>query len=427
MYIEEIPRAEGKVIQLQGWVANRRSSGRIRFLLIRDGTGFIQVVFSERDSDPEAFELCDRIPIESSVKVCGVVRQDERAPGGYELLGRSLEPIQLAQEYPITPKSHGIDFLLSHRHLWLRSPRPRATLLVRAEVIRACRDFFDSRGFVLVDAPILTPAACEGTTTLFEVDYFGERAYLSQSGQLYLEPAAAAFGRVYSFGPTFRAERSKTRRHITEFWMVEPEVAFMDLEGMMELSEALVCYIVDRVLSNRREELKLLGRNLSSLERVAPPFPRLEYKEALELLKEAGKPINWGEDFGGDEETVLSRAFEKPVFIHRYPRRCKGFYMKQDPKNPELVLGADMLAPEGYGEIIGGGEREDDLGKLEARISELSLPRESFEWYLDVRRYGSFPHAGFGLGIERTVVWLCGLSHVREAIPYPRLLDRIYP
>jgi asparaginyl-tRNA synthetase len=427
MYIEEISKAEGKAVILKGWVANRRSSGQIRFLLIRDGTGFIQVVFSAKDSEPQSFELCDRIPIESSVEVSGIPRRDPRAPGGYELLGRSLKPIQLAKDYPLTPKAHGIDFLLSHRHLWLRSRRSHALLRIRAEVIMACREFFDERGFLLVDAPILTPAACEGTTTLFGVDYFGQAAYLSQSGQLYMEPAAAAFGRVYCFGPTFRAERSKTRRHLIEFWMVEPEVAFMDLEGVMELAEALIIHIVARVLANRKEELKAVGRELSPLEGIAPPFPRIEYTEALRILEQSGRPIPWGEDFGGDEETVLSKAFDRPVFIHHYPAQCKGFYMKQDPKDPKLVLGVDMLAPEGYGELIGGGEREDDIARLEARIEVLGLPKEHFEWYLDLRRYGSFPHAGFGLGIERTVTWLCGLSHVREAIPYPRLLDRIYP
>ena len=426
-YIEEIGQWEEKEVTIKGWVYNRRSSGKVRFVLIRDGTGIVQSVFSHGSVSPEIFDLADSIPQESSVIVTGTVRKERRAPGGYEIVAKDLKVIHTALSYPIAKKEHGVDFLLERRHLWLRSRRPWAIIRIRSEVISACRDFLNGKGFTLVDAPIFTPTACEGTTTLFAVDYFGEKVYLSQSGQLYNEPAAAAFGKVYCFGPTFRAEKSKTRRHLTEFWQVEPEVAFMELEGVMELAEEMIIYIVERVLTKRKEELAVLERDTKKLENIKKPFPRITYDSALKILAEKGKPINWGDDFGGDEETILSLSFSEPVAIHHYPAQCKAFYMKRDPKDPRLSLSVDILAPEGYGEIVGGGQREDDLKELEKRIEEHKLPKEAFEWYLDIRRYGSFPHAGFGLGIERTVAWLCSVHHVRETIPFPRMLERVYP
>jgi asparaginyl-tRNA synthetase len=427
MFIEELARYVGKDVTIYGWVYNKRSSGKIRFLIVRDGTGFLQSVFSEKEVSAEVFALADRITQESSLAVTGTVREDKRAPGGYELIAKDLKLIQEAKDYPITPKEHGVEFLMNYRHLWLRSRRQHAILRIRSEIIKACRDFLDDRGFILVDAPIFTPAACEGTTTLFDVDYFGDKAYLTQSGQLYNEPAAAAFGKVYCFGPTFRAEKSKTRRHLTEFWMLEPEVAFLDLDGDMTLAEDLICYVIDRVLNERTEELNALEREIAKLERVTKPFPRITYDEAITILNKKGKKIEWGDDFGGDEETVLSESFEKPVFVHRFPAQCKAFYMKRDPKDDRLSLGVDLIAPEGYGEIIGGGQREDDLVALEKRIAENKLPKSAFEWYLDLRRYGSFPHSGFGLGLERTVAWICHVPHLRETIPFPRLLEKVYP
>ncbi|MEO0113953.1 MAG: asparagine--tRNA ligase [candidate division WOR-3 bacterium] len=427
MFIEELARYVGKEVTIHGWAYNKRSSGKVRFLIVRDGTGFLQTVFSEKDVSAEAFDLADRIPQESSLTVTGTVREDKRAPGGYELIAKDLKLIQEAKNYPITPKEHGIEFLMEHRHLWLRSRRQHAIIRIRSEIVKACRDFLDDRGFILVDAPIFTPAACEGTTTLFEVDYFGQKTYLTQSGQLYNEPAAAAFGKVYCFGPTFRAEKSKTRRHLTEFWMLEPEVAFFELDDIINLAEDLICYVLDRVLNKRNEELKTLERDITKLANIKKPFYRITYNEALEILNKKGQKVEWGEDFGGDEETILSESFDKPVFIHRFPRQCKAFYMKSDPKDEKLVLGVDLLAPEGYGEIIGGGQREDDLATLEKRIEENKLPKQAFEWYLDLRRYGSFPHSGFGLGIERTVAWICKVHHVRETIPFPRLLEKVYP
>lgn len=427
MFIEELAKYVGKDVTINGWAYGKRSSGKIRFLIVRDGTGFLQTVFSEKDVSAEAFALADRITQESSLTVTGNVRADKRAPGGYELIAQDLKPIQEAKDYPITPKEHGIEFLMEYRHLWLRSRRQHAILRIRSEIIKACRDFFDDRGFILVDAPVFTPAACEGTTTLFEVDYFGDKAYLTQSGQLYNEPAAAAFGKVYCFGPTFRAEKSKTRRHLTEFWMLEPEVAFLDLDGDMALAEDMICYVIDRVLNKRIEDLKALERDITKLEKVKKPFPRITYDEALTILAKKNKKVEWGDDFGGDEETVLSESFDKPVFIHRFPAQCKAFYMKRDPENEKLALGVDLIAPEGYGEIIGGGQREDDLAQLEKRIEENKLPKQAFEWYLDLRRYGSFPHSGFGLGIERTIAWICQIHHIRETIPFPRLLEKIYP
>ena len=427
VYIEDIAEHEGKEVTLKGWLYNKRSSGKLHFLLVRDGTGTLQCVVFKGEVAAEHFELADRLTQESSLVVTGVVRADARAPLGYELSVRHLELVHHAGEYPITPKEHGVGFLLEQRHLWLRSARQHAVLRVRAEVVRACRDYFDERGFLLFDAPILTPSACEGTTTLFETPYFDERAFLTQSGQLYAEAGAMAFGKVYCFGPTFRAEKSKTRRHLMEFWMVEPEVAYLDLAGDMDLAEDFVAYVVQRVVANRRRELETLERDIAPLERVCKPFPRLMYGDAIALLKERGMTVEWGGDFGGDEETAISTAFDRPVLVHRYPVACKAFYMKADPGDPRVALCVDMLAPEGYGEIIGGGQREDDLDVLQRKIEVHGLPPEAFAWYLDLRRYGSVPHAGFGMGIERVVAWLCGLSHVRETIPFPRMLERLRP
>ncbi|MBW2120777.1 MAG: asparagine--tRNA ligase [Deltaproteobacteria bacterium] len=427
VYIEDIERHVGQEVTLRGWLYNKRSSGKIHFLQVRDGTGVIQAVVSKNDVSPEVFALSDRLTRESSVVVRGLVRQDPRPPLGYEIGVVDLEAVQIAEDFPIAPKEHGVGFLLDHRHLWIRSPRQNAILRIRQEIVRACRDFLDSRGFVLVDAPIFTPAACEGTTTLFETKYFDESAYLTQSGQLYNEAAAMAFGRVYCFGPTFRAEKSKTRRHLMEFWMVEPEVAYADLDDIMELAEDFVVAIVKRVVRKREKELKLLDRDIGKLEMVEKPFPRLSYGEAIQVLKERGLKVEWGRDFGAEEETELSKAFAKPLLVHRYPVQCKAFYMKGDPQDDRLALCVDMLAPEGYGEIIGGGQREEDLGRLEEKMNSHNLPVEPFAWYLDLRRYGTVSHSGFGLGIERSVAWICGLDHVRETIPFPRMLYRLYP
>jgi len=427
VYIEDIGQHDGKTVTLKGWLYNRRSSGKLHFLLLRDGTGILQCVVFKKDVTPETFALADHLPQESSLIVTGTVRRDERAPLGYELGVTQLELLQQAEEYPITPKEHGVAFLLDHRHLWVRSARQHAVLRIRAEVVRACREYFDTRGFVLFDSPILTPAACEGTTTLFETPYFDEKAYLTQSGQLYVEAGALAFGKVYCFGPTFRAEKSKTRRHLMEFWMVEPEVAFMDLAGDMDLAEDFVASIVARVLATRRRELEVLERDIGVLEKVRKPFPRIAYAQALELLRDKGVSVEWGADFGADDETAISSSFDRPVLVHRYPIECKAFYMKADPADPRVALCVDMLAPEGYGEIIGGGQREDDLETLRSKVRQHGLPEDAFGWYLDLRRYGSVPHAGFGMGIERVVAWLCGLPHVRETVPFPRMLERLRP
>lgn len=427
VYISDIARYEGQEVTLKGWLYNKRSSGKLHFLQLRDGTGIIQCVVFKGDVSEEIFNLSDKITQESSIVVKGMVRADKRSPIGYELGVKEVKVVQMAEEYPITPKEHGVAFLMEHRHLWLRSSRQHAILRIRSEIIKACRSYLDDNGFTLIDAPIFTPAACEGTTTLFETDYFGEKAYLTQSGQLYVEAAAMAFGRVYCFGPTFRAEKSKTRRHLTEFWMVEPEMAYYDLNDDMDLAESLLEHIVQQVLKNRRRELEILERDISKLEKVQKPFPRITYTEAVEMVNKTGTRMVWGVDFGGDEETVLSNQFEKPVFVHRYPIQCKAFYMKADPQDPRLALCVDVLAPEGYGEIIGGGQREDDLKILEQKIQDHHLPMEAFKWYLDLRRYGSVPHSGFGLGIERTVAWICGLHHVRETIPFPRMMERMTP
>jgi len=418
----------GQLATVRGWVHHLRSSGKVRFLVVRDGTGLVQGVLVKGQLPDADFEQFDRLTLESSLILEGRVRAEPRSPGGFELTVTRVTPLQIPQDYPISPKEHGVAFLMDHRHLWLRSPRQQAILKIRDEVCRACRDFFHEQGFILVDTPILTPTACEGTTSLFETDYLDRgKAYLSQSGQLYLEAAAMSLGRVFCFGPTFRAEKSKTRRHLTEFWMVEAEAAFFSLEDVMRLAESLICRVVSQVLAQRRSELQSLERDVTGLSAVAPPFPRLSYGEAIARLHELGKEMAWGEDFGGDEETLISQAFDRPVLVHRYPRQCKAFYMEADPDAPELSLCVDMLAPEGYGEIVGGSQRVADLEVLLARLEEHHLPREPLEWYLDLRRYGSVPHSGFGLGIERLVAWICGLKHVREAIPFPRLLDRLYP
>jgi asparaginyl-tRNA synthetase len=426
--VEDIGAHDGERVTLRGWLAARRSSGKIHFLQLRDGTGTIQCVMGKNDVPPDVFARADHLRQESALEVTGTVRADARAPIGYELGVSDLQVLHApADEFPISPKDHGTGFLLEHRHLWLRSSRQHAVLRVRAEVVRACREYLDEHGFLGFDAPILTPAACEGTTTLFPVEYFGETAYLTQSGQLYGEAGALAFGKVYVFGPTFRAEKSKTRRHLTEFWMVEPEMAFAGLDEDMDLAEDFLVHVVGRVLQRRRIELGALERELAPLERVQKPFPRITYGEAIERLRGAGVDIAWGDDLGAEAETTLSQQFDRPVMVHRYPLASKAFYMKADPADSRLALCVDVLAPDGYGEIIGGGQREEDLATLEARIAQHALPREAFDWYLDLRRFGSVPHAGFGMGIERCVAWLCGLHHVRETIPFPRMLERLRP
>jgi len=428
VYIDRIGEHVGETVTLKGWLANRRSSGKIHFLQVRDGTGFIQVVMGRNDVGEEAFGRADHLGQESAIEVSGVVRADQRAKGGYELTATGMTVVSPAQDFPITPKEHGVDYLMDRRHLWIRSERQTAILRVRHEVINAIRDFFNGEGFILADTPIFTPAACEGTTTLFPVQYFDDNtAYLTQSGQLYNEANAMALGKVYCFGPTFRAEKSKTRRHLTEFWMVEPEMAYADLNDVIGLAERLVCAVVGRVLDRRRRELTALERDTSKLESVKAPFPRLHYDEAATILLDKGLPFQVGGDLGGTDETVLSEQFDRPVCVTHYPAAVKAFYMKPDPGQPDRALCVDVLAPEGYGEIIGGGQRLDDYDLLVQRIKEHDLPMEAFEWYLDLRRYGSVPHGGFGMGVERCVSWICGLEHVRETIPYPRMLYRLYP
>jgi asparaginyl-tRNA synthetase len=427
VYIENVGAHEGSEVTLRGWVYNKRSSGKLQFVLLRDGTGIIQCVAFKGNFSPEQFDALDKITQESSIEIRGKIRKDSRAPGGYELDMGDFQIFQIAQEYPITPKEHGTAFLMEHRHLWLRSSRQHAIIKIRHEIIKAVRDYFDDQAFTLVDTPIFTPNACEGTTTLFETEYFGDKAYLTQSGQLYNESTAAAFAKVYCFGPTFRAEKSKTRRHLTEFWMVEPEVAWATLEDAMQLAEGLICFIVERVLSKRRAELKILERDPSALEKISKPFPRISYDEAVTRLQAAGSEIKWGGDFGGGDETVLSEQFESPLMVHRYPSEVKAFYMQPDPEKPEVALCVDVLAPEGYGEIIGGGQRIHDYDLLVQRLRQHNLPLEPFQWYLDLRKYGTVPHSGFGMGIERVVTWICRLDHLREAIAFPRTLYRIYP
>jgi asparaginyl-tRNA synthetase len=428
--VDRIADRVGEEVTLKGWLYNKTDKGRLQFLLVRDGTGVIQAVVFKKNVSSETWEATLRLTLESSLIVTGRVRADERAPGGYELDVTALEPVHIAElDYPIQPKKHGTGFLMEHRHLWIRTPRQHAILRIRATVIRAIRDWLDDHGFVNLDTPILTPAAVEGTTTLFETDYFGEPAYLTQSGQLYNEANIMAFGKVYCFGPTFRAEKSKTRRHLTEFWMVEPEMAFATLEDYMDVAEEMVAYTVQTVLQKHRNLLEnVLQRDVGRLEVVEPPFPRISYDEAVKILHEHGfEDFPWGEDFGAPHEVTISQQFEKPVFVYHYPTQCKAFYMDLVKERPEVCRSADLLAPEGYGEIIGGGQRAASLELLKQRLREHNLPREVYEWYLDLRRYGSVPHAGFGLGVERTVAWICGIEHVRETIPFPRMLEKIYP
>ena len=437
VYVSELADHVGAEIRLKGWVYQKRSSGKIRFVVLRDGTGFLQCVAGARDVPADAFDALDRVTAESSVEVRGTVRRDERAPGGFELGVTGFTILHQAAEYPIQPKEHGVEFLFDKRHLYLRSRTPHAALRVRNEVIQSCRDFFYQRDFTLIDSPILTPNACEGTSTLFETPYFDDKAYLTQSGQLYLEPACMAFGRVYCFGPTFRAEKSKTRRHLTEFWMIEPEVAFLELPGLLELAEEFVSYVVGRALDRCREELKVLERDTALLEKVVPPFPRIDYDAASRILtapaaqekmREAGAPAFLpGSDFGGFDETLLTQQFDRPVMVTHWPAEIKAFYMQPAPDDPSKALCVDVLAPEGYGEIIGGSQRIHDHDLLLRRIREHELPESAFQWYLDIRKYGTVPHSGFGMGIERCVTWITGLPHLREAIPYPRQINRLYP
>jgi asparaginyl-tRNA synthetase len=428
--IQDVGKYDGQEVTLRGWLYNLREAGKLLFPIFRDGTGTIQGVVSLKDQ-PAAFESLRGLTQESSVIVTGRIHADKRAPSGFEIQITALEVVQRVPDdtpYPIQLKEHGVDFLLDHRHLWIRTPRQAAILRIRAEAVRAAHEYMDSQGYILTEAPIFTPAACEGTTTLFEVQYIDdEKAYLTQSGQLYVEATAMALGKVYTFGPTFRAEKSKTRRHLTEFWMLEPEAAFAQLEDMMVLGEGLVSHVVQSAVKNRARELETIGRDVSKLASVKAPFPRITYDEAIKVLQERGNPAKWGDDFGGDEETILSSAYDRPVMVHRYPAAMKAFYMQPDPERPELALGFDMLAPEGYGEIIGGGQRVHDYDLLLKRLREHNLPEEAFGWYLDLRRYGSVPHAGFGLGLERTVAWICGTEHIREVIPFPRMIYRVYP
>jgi asparaginyl-tRNA synthetase len=434
--IAEIGKHEGQSVTLRGWLYNLRESGKLLFPQFRDGSGVIQGVVPKNAVTPEVFDAIKTLTQESSVIVEGKVRADKRAPGGYELDVANVQVVQRVPEsdpYPITPKEHGTDFLMEHRHLWVRSQRQASILRVRAEIIKGVRDFFDERGFTLTDPPILTPAACEGTSTLFPVDYFDEQAYLTQSGQLYIEATAMALGKVYSFGPTFRAEKSKTRRHLTEFWMVEPEIAYGELDDLMDLAEQLISFMVKRCLERRKTDLVAIGRDISKLEKIEAPFPRISYDEAVKNLQEGHakgaleSKFEWGGDLGSPDETYLSSQFDKPVMVHRYPAKVKALYMEPDPQRPELALCVDVLAPEGYGEIIGGSQRMASHELLVQRIHEHGLPEEAFKWYLDLRKYGSVPHGGFGMGIERAVAWICGLEHVRETIPFPRMLHRLYP
>jgi asparaginyl-tRNA synthetase len=428
VYINQLSQHEGESVVIKGWLMHHRDQKKLQFLNLRDGTGTVQAVAFKGDFSPEKWETFAGLTQESSIIVTGTVRKDDRAPGGYELSLSDMQIFQAASsDYPVQPKEHGVGFLMEHRHLWLRSARQRAVLRIRAEVVKAARDYLDNNGFVLVDTPILTPAACEGTSNLFETDYFGTPAYLAQSGQLYNEADIAAFGKVYCFGPTFRAEKSKTRRHLMEFWMIEPEAAWMELPQLLELEENFISYIVQTVLEKRGEELAALERDTTSLQNIKAPFPRITYDDAIEILKQHNPETQWGDDFGGDEETILASQYNRPVFITHYPAHIKAFYMQPDPNRPEVVLAADLIAPEGYGEICGGSQRIHDIDLIRKRIEEHNLPMEAFEWYLDLRKYGSVPHSGFGMGIERLVAWICGVPHLRETIPFPRMLDRIYP
>jgi len=426
-YIADLADHVGKEVMLNGWVYNKRSSGKIWFLILRDGTGYTQGVVAQENVPNEVFDLEPALTQESSVSVAGLVKKDKRSIGGYELDVSDIKVHQIAEGYPISKKEHGTAFLMDNRHLWLRSKKQNAILKVRAETVRAIRDYFDSNGFVNLDTPIFTANACEGTTTLFETEYFGQKAFLAQSGQLYNEANIMSFGKVYCFGPTFRAEKSKTRRHLTEFWMVEPEIAYCDLDENMDWGEGLICHISQWALNNCQEQLEVLERDTSQLEKIKAPFPRISYTEAVDILNTKGEKFEWGGDFGGGDETVISEHFDGPVIVHRFPAAIKAFYMKRDPEDEKLALGMDILAPEGYGEIIGGGEREHDHDTLVKRINEHKLPEDAFQWYLDLRKYGTVPHSGFGLGVERTVSWICGILHLREAIPFPRMIYRLEP
>ncbi len=426
-YVEDLAKHVGEKVDLKGWAYQTRSSGKVKFLELRDGTGIVPCIFFKGECDEEALTAFESLSQECSVKVSGVVRKHPKHENVFEIGAQTLEIIGKSENYPISPKDHGTDFLMENRHLWIRSKKQVATLRVRAEIVKAIRDFFDGRGFTLTDAPIFTPSACEGTSNLFETKYFDEKMYLSQSGQLYMEATAAAMGKVYCFGPTFRAEKSKTRRHLIEFWMVEPEVAFNDMYDNMDLAEQFVEYVVQRTLKNKAEELRVLERDITKLAPIKGPFPRMHYNEAAQLIAKENPEFKIGDDFGATDETIVSSKFDKPVFVHHYPAAIKAFYMKEDPKDPGYAMGCDLLATEGYGEIIGGGQREDNLAILEKKITEHGLREEDFRWYNDLRRYGSFPHSGFGLGLERTVGWICGLPHVRETIAFPRLYGRSYP
>ena len=425
--VNRISEFESQTVQVNGWVYNSRRSGKIGFLMLRDGFGIIQCIVSKNDVGEDKFEEFKKLTQESSLSILGEVVKNDRAPGGYEIITSDLTIHHLSTDYPISPKEHGTDFLMNHRHLWLRSKRQHSILKVRHEIIKATRDFFDSHDFTLVDSPIFTSNAAEGSTTLFSTDYFEEQAYLSQTGQLYGEASAMAFGRHYNFGPTFRAEKSKTRRHLTEFWMVEPEIAFCEIEEDMEWAERLIHFIIKRVLKNKRSELDVLERYIPQLEEALKPFPRISYTEGVNMLKEGGIDFEWGDDFGAPHETFIAKKFEQPVIVHRFPTAIKAFYMRRDPENEKVVLGMDILAPEGYGEIVGGSERETRIDVLEERIAEEGLNQGDFDWFLDLRRYGSVPHSGFGMGIERVVAWICKLPHVRETIPFPRMIGRLRP
>ncbi len=428
IFISDLAKYVGEEIKIQGWLYNKRSSGKLHFLILRDGTGYLQCVFFKGNVSEEVFDLAGKTGQESSIEITGKVKKEERAPGGYELDAVDLKIISETHDYPITPKEHGVEFLMDYRHLWLRSSKQVAIMRVRHRIVKAIRDFFDGNGFTLMDPPILTPSSCEGTSTLFETEYFDlGKAYLTQSGQLYAEAGAMALGKVYTFGPTFRAEKSKTKRHLTEFWMCEPEVAFADLNDDMDLAEEFLEYIVQTVLKEREDELKVLERDPKFLMNVKKPLPRISYDEAVEILKKNGSEFEYGNDFGAPDETIISNQYDRPVMVHRYPSAVKAFYMKRDPENPNLALAVDVLAPEGYGEIIGGSQREDNIDLLIERIKEHDLPMKDFEWYLDLRRFGSVPHSGFGLGLERTVSWICGLEHIRETIPFPRMIYRNTP
>jgi asparaginyl-tRNA synthetase len=426
--IAEVGKYESEYVSIKGWLYNQRSSGKVKFMIIRDGTGFLQGTLVKSEMEEQYFNLLDDLNYESSIIVAGIIKKEKRAPSGYELLVKSIEVVQNAHEdYPISLKKHGVGFLMNYRHLWIRTQRQNTILRIRVEIVKTIHHFLQKKGFFLIESPILTPAACEGTTTLFETDYFGDKAYLTQSGQLYNEASAMAFGKVYCFGPTFRAEKSKTRRHLMEFWMVEPEAAYFDFQDNNQLQEELIVTIVQHILQNCSLELKVLERDTAILEKVQSPFPYLSYDDAIKLIQKEGSSTQWGDDLGGEDETIISHHFEKPVFVHHFPTKCKAFYMKPDPERPETVLGADLIAPEGFGEIIGGGQRIDDYQLIKERIKEYHLPEEDYQWYIDLRKYGSVPHSGFGLGIERTVAWIANLPHIRETIPFPRMLNKIYP